>query len=154
VLDEPLRTCDEGHRHPEGFREPTDVDHAALPYPEVTRGATSPVAKRHHRARLLAQHADPVGVVDVDGCSIPLGERGEGTQRSHSPSERIDSVTNDDVIPHSHMGAEQPLQCHSVVVRESDQTIAAARGHEGPVEADWIGTLVDEQHAGLSGKQG
>jgi len=31
VVDETLRTSDEGDRHPEGFSEPADVDNAALP---------------------------------------------------------------------------------------------------------------------------
>ena len=51
------------------------------------------------------------------------------------------------------MGLEQPLQRDGVVVRKSNQTVAGARRHEGPVEAYWIGMLVDEQHAGLTGKQ-
>ena len=100
VVNETLRTSDEGNRHPEGFSEPSNVDKAALPYPEMARGAASPVAKRHHRARLRAQYSDPVGVVDVDSCSIPLGERGERAERCHPPAERVDPVTHDDVIPH------------------------------------------------------
>src|SRR5215211_4681397 len=108
MVDETLRTGDEGDWHPEGFREPSNVDNAALPYSEMARGATPSIAKRHHRARLLAQHADPVGVVDVDGCSVPLGKRSERAERSHPPTERVDPVTNDDVIRHGHMGPEQP----------------------------------------------
>ena len=142
------RKGDERQERRIGLRESGDQDHVVVRHVLVAQEAVPGDAVVAELIRgAFADHAEPVGIVQVQEGVVLVREAGECRGIRRVAGHRVDTVHRDQARLSRVGGGQQLFEMRGVVVPEPDHVRAVTRGDHGPVVDRLVRPAVQEHGA-------